>query len=54
MATVLVVVRPFDAFKLGDLIIGAEQVRRITEGANARDVVRVKAQLTTTSKRGES
>ena len=54
MATILVVVRPFDVFNIGDLITAAEQVRRIAEGANARDVVRVKAQLTTTSKRGES
>ncbi len=54
MMTVLVVVRPFGAHKLGDLITGAEQMRRITEGANARDVVRVKTQLTMTSKRGEA
>ncbi len=53
MTNVLVVVRPFDTHKLGDVIREAEEIHRVTEGANARDVVRVKTKAFSTSKQGE-
>ncbi len=54
MKRVLLVVRPFGPYAIGDLVSGAKEVREILMGAHAHDVVRVVAPMAVTDKPEET
>ena len=54
MKRVLLVVRPFGSYAVGDLISEAKEMRRVLTGAHAHDVIRVVAPMATTDKREET
>ena len=54
MKRVLLVVRPFGPYAIGDLVPKAEDIREILMGAHAHDVVRVAAPVAATKKPEET
>ncbi len=54
MKRVLLVVRPFASYAIGDLIREAGDIRQILVGAHAHDVIRVAAPTITGDKREEA
>ncbi len=54
MKRVLLVVRPFGPYAIGDLISEARDIRRVLTGAHAHDVIRVAAPMAATDKREET
>lgn len=54
MTRVLLVVRPFDGYAVGDLIIARKDMRDVRSGAHAHDVIQVAAPVAVTDKREES
>ena len=54
MKRVLLVVRPFGPYAIGDLVSEPREVRKILTGAHAHDVVRVVAPMAATDKREET
>ncbi len=51
---VLLVVSPFGAYGVGDLIAGAKEMRAVLAGAHAQDVLRVAAPIAVADKREET
>ena len=54
MKHVLLVVRPFGPYAVGDLIGEAKDIRKTLSGAHAHDVIRVAAPIATADKREET
>ena len=54
MRRVLLVVRPFGPYAVGDLISGADEMRAILTGAHAHDVIQAVAPMAATDEREES
>ncbi len=54
MKHLLLVVRPFGPYEIGDLIGEAKDIRKIQTGAHAHDVVRIVAPMAATDKREET
>ncbi len=54
MTRVLLVVRPFGPYALGDLIVAKRDMREIMAGAHVGDVVQVAVPLAANDKREET
>ena len=54
MKNVLLVVRPFGPYAIGDLVGDPREVRKVLSGAHAHDVVRVAAPMAVSEKREET
>ena len=54
MTRVLLVVRPFGPYAVGDLIAARKDMRDVLAGAHAHDVIRVMAPMAASDKREET
>ena len=54
MKHLLLVVRPFGPYAIGDVISDAKDIHKIQSGAHAHDVVRIVAPMAASDKREET